>query len=293
VTWMSALAREPLMRFAALGTALFLVFHFVQGRSSDDSTTIVVTRGEISQLADTFQRLNQRSPNRDELQQIIEQYVRTEILARQARALGLERDDVLIRRRLTQKLEFLLQSMAMAQAPTEDELRAFLREHSERYWVDSKTTFQHIFFSRARRGSATEAAARRCLAEIEGGHSDGAHHAGDFFLLGYQFPSTTSTEVARDFGEKFAETLEDAPLNKWSGPVESGFGWHLVFVSARVSKRLPALAEILEAVRRDWSAAHAQSFMADAYREARTHYLVRVEPTTNQVSPVDREAPTR
>jgi hypothetical protein len=282
VTVVRALAAEPLIQFALLGATLFLLFHVFHGRAIDDSTTITVTQGEITQLAETFRKLNQRAPSHDELQRMIDEFVRTVVLARQAIALGLDRDDVLIRRRLTQKLEFLLQSMAIAQAPTEEELRRFLSEHSERYWVDSKIAFRHIFYSRARRGLAAEATAHRRLGGIEAEDAQRTLDAGDSFLLGDQFPLTARTEVARDFGGMFAEALDHVPLQHWSGPVESSFGWHLVFVSARVPRRLPPLAEIREAVTRDWSAAHAQSYVANEYRQARAHYTVLVEAPRNQ-----------
>jgi hypothetical protein len=272
--WRRAL-REPLLHFAVLGAGLFVLFAVVGG---DDpaSRRVVVGRGALENLAAAFERTWQRPPTRAELEGLVADHVRETILAREAKALGLDEDDVIVRRRLRQKIELLAASLAESAEPSEADLEAWLREHADRWRVEPRVSFRHVYLSRERRGAATDADAARLLGELAAGSADPAT-AGDPLLLPAALVDAPLPDVARQFGGDFAARVGALELGRWNGPVESGYGVHLVRVDAREDGRLPALGEVRDAVLRDWQAAQAEAAREAHYRALRERYTVVIE----------------
>jgi hypothetical protein len=276
--WAKRLLGEPLVQFFALGAALFGL-HALVGRPDDTgSSRIVVTPGQIDHLATTFARTWQRPPSGRELQGLIDDYVREEVYAREAAGLGLDRDDTVIRRRLRQKMEFVTEETAAPPAPTDDDLRAWLAAHPEPYRLEPRLAFRQVLVSRDRRGDAAEADARALLERLTAAGPDGALDvAGDSMLLPRDVPLASRGEIARQFGEGFAAALAERETGKWVGPIESGYGLHLVFVRQREEGRTPGLDEVRDRVARDWTSARRQEAMEAAYRRLRDRYTVVVE----------------
>jgi len=268
------LLREPLVHFLALGAALFALFAAVGRDEGGADRRIVVAAGAVEHLAAVFERTWQRPPTPVELEGLVADHVREEILYREAVALGLDRDDVIVRRRMRQKLELLAEGLGRSVEPSDEELAAFLAAHAERYRVEPRVAFQQLYLSRDRRGPAAGADAARLLARLR---------AGDPAALGDPLPLPATlrdaplSEVGRQFGARFAERLATLPIGEWSGPVESGYGPHLVRVEARSEGRVPALAEVREAVARDWQGARAEAAAEELYRTLRSRYQVVVE----------------
>jgi hypothetical protein len=266
---------EPLAQFFLLGAALFGLHALLGSPDESASPRIEVTAGQIDHLATTFARTWQRPPTERELQALIDDYVREEIYAREAAALGLDRDDVVIRRRLRQKMEFLTEETAAPAAPTDADLQAWLAQHPDAYRVEPRLAFRQLLVSRDRRGDAAEADARALLERLKGTGPDGALDvAGDSILLPRDVPLSSESEIARQFGEGFAAALAESATGKWVGPIESGYGLHLVFVQRREEGRLPALDEVRERVARDWTSARRQEAIEAAYRKLRDRYTV-------------------
>ena len=183
----------------------------------------------------------------------MEDHIREEILYREAIAMGLDRDDTIIRRRLRQKMEFLPQDLVEQAEPTEEELRTYLRENPDAFQVESRVTFQQIYLNRERRGAAVETEARRLLADLQsnGGPVEPLVLS-DPILLPHDFQLLSVSEIARLFGQEFASRLSEIEPGGWSGPVTSGYGLHLVRVGERLPARMPELSEVRKAVERDW-----------------------------------------
>ena len=159
--------REPLVHFLVLGAGIFLLAALVGESDQDQPDQIVVSVGQIDRLVETWQRTWQRPPTQVELEGLVEDHIREEILYREAIALGLDRDDTIIRRRLRQKMEFLPQDLVDQVGPTDAELRTYLRENADAYQVETRVSFQHIYLNLERRGTAAEGDARRLLAELK------------------------------------------------------------------------------------------------------------------------------
>jgi hypothetical protein len=193
-------------------------------------------------------------------------------------ALGLDRDDTIIRRRLRQKMEFLSDDVAALAEPTDDELSAYLQAHADTFRVQRQFTFSHVYLNPEKHGETLSRDTAQLLAQLNqaGGKAD-VSALGDSFLLEHTFASAPGNEVAKQFGEKFAATLGDLAPGQWQGPVESGYGVHLVFVSERTEGRLPALSDVRDAVRREWANTRRLEANEKFYQELLKRYVVTIE----------------
>jgi hypothetical protein len=271
-----AILREPLVHFLALGAGLFLLYGLFGQEAGERSDRIVVTEAQIEGLAALFERTWRRPPTAAELDGLIADHIKEEILYREALALGLERDDLVIRRRLRQKMEFVSEDFADQAEPTEDELRAFLTEQPDRFRIPDRISFVQVYLSPDRRGEAARGDAERLLVALNAGASEPAE-AGDPFLLEQDHRNITTYEVERLFGRAFAARLAELPLGRWSGPVESGYGLHLVLVRERIEGALPDLDQVRDAVAREWQAARRQEASDALYEKLRAGYDVTIE----------------
>jgi parvulin-like peptidyl-prolyl isomerase len=277
-TMLKKLLREPLVHFLFLGVVFFLAFSLVNKRTSGDTRRIVVTLGEIEHLQDTFTRAHQRRPDEEELTELVRDFVREEIYYREALALGLDRDDAPIRQRLRQKMEFISEDVAAQTEPTEDQLRSYLNSHPDKFRVDQHFTFSQIYLDTARRGRRLKADAQQMLAELnKAGTIGDVSQMGDPFLLDQNSQDVSARDVARDFGEKFAAVLIELPVGNWQGPIESGLGMHLVYVSKRTDGRIPQLNEVRDAVRREWANEYRVEANETFYKGLRKRYTVTVD----------------
>jgi hypothetical protein len=238
--------REPLFHFLVLGAALFLV-HAVASDvfSTDASRQIAITEAEIEFLAAGFGRQWQRPPTADELRALVDGRVREEVLYREALAVGLDQNDVVVRRRMVQKMELLSEDLATLADPTDTELQAFFQERREEYRVPPRISFSHVYFNTDRRGPAAEEDARRALAELRAATPPPlrAPERGDRFMLPHDYALRSPREVQQTFGARFAETLFELEPG-WHGPVVSGYGIHLVYIGERVDDRIPEYGEV-------------------------------------------------
>ena len=271
------LLREPLVHFLILGAMLFGVFALLGERSSARTGQIVVTPGHIEHLTVSFTRTWQRPPTAPELAGLIEDYIREEVLYREAVAMGLDRDDTIVRRRLRQKLEFLTEETAETAPPADAELQTFLQQHADAFRVEPRLAFQHVYLSRDRRGDAIDTDARELLAQLTTGATTDTAALGDPFLLPHAFVLLSRNEITRLFGDAFATQLQHLEPGHWVGPIESAYGLHLVFIHERTDGRLPALDEVRQAVQREWLAARRKELNEQFYQHLRARYTVVVE----------------
>jgi hypothetical protein len=266
-----------LLHFLVLGAALFGLFSIVAKKEVGVPTTVVVSASRVATIADRFARTWRRAPTEEELQGLVEDYIRDEILYREGRAAGLDRDDFVIRRRVRQKMEFLAEDMAAVE-PSDEELVAYLSSNPERFRTDDRLTFHQVFLSATRRGGALDGDAKR-IAETLVPTSAPVDMAaiGDPFLLGESFREISRSEVARTFGEGFSQQLSSVQPGRWQGPIMSSFGAHFVFVDEHVGGGLPPLDSIRNAVRREWQNTRQLEAEQRLYRSLRERYQIVVE----------------
>ena len=271
--------REPLLHFVLLGAAMFVIYGLVSQERVGKPGHIIITQGKIDNLAATFARVWHRPPADQELEGLIRDYVREEVLYREALALGLDRDDTVIRRRLRQKMEFVSEDFAAQAEPSDDDLRAYLQAHPEAFAAEPRVTFRQVYLDPLRRGAHLARDTDRLLAELRhiSNTADPAE-LGDAFLLPHRFERVSTAEVRTIFGETFAAGLSTLTPGQWQGPIPSGYGVHLVHVSERTAGRIPELAEVREAVRREWANARRLEANKRFYEGLLERYTVTIEP---------------
>jgi hypothetical protein len=270
--------REPLLHFLLLGAGLFLLYHWVRGGETSAPGEIVVTEARAEALAENFAKTWMRPPSAQELRGLVDDYVKDEVFYRESIAIGLDRDDTVIRRRLRQKMEFVSEDVAESRKPTEAELQQFLDAHADKFVSAPTLTFQQVFLSTDRRGASARGEAEKLLSALQSGKgpADPAE-AGDPTMLPPSMEQATPQEIANTFGEAFSADVESAPVGQWTGPYESAYGLHLVRVATRTPAKQPTLAEIRPSVLREWQAAQRQQVNDAFYDSLRSKYDVRYE----------------
>lgn len=268
------LLREPLVHFLLLGAALFIWFELTRDAPVIASDAIEVTSGLLEHLVTGFERTWQRPPNDEELLKLVQDQVRDEVFYREAVALGLEKDDTLIRRRLRQKLETMQTETAEPPAATEAELQAYFSAHTARYEQPPAVAFDQVFVDPS---ASSDAAAQRRgkLAQLQSGEADPAA-IGDASPQPAHFELTAQPLLALAFGEAFVDALTQIKPGVWTGPVESKLGLHLVRVNQTANARVPELGEVRDAVERDWKSEQLRQIRDEMFRELQERYPVTV-----------------
>lgn len=256
--------RDPLLAFLALGAAIFAGGALLGG--AGDGQTIHVDQAEINRLQEQWRAQLGRAPSADELAGLIEQFVREEIYYREALRLSLDQGDVIVRRRLVQKLTFLTEDIATSQPPGEAELLAFYNANPERYRLPTRYSFRHRYFSMDRRADA-KADALAALADPS--------LPADPFMLQRAYAERSLREIGDSFGRDFAAALANLAISPdWQGPLRSAYGWHLVQVEKALPEALPPLAQVQARVANDLSAERREQANAAYYKQLRSRYQV-------------------
>ncbi len=272
------LLREPLLHFLLIGAALFLLYGALNRGVSDAPRDIVIPDSRVEALAENFATVWMRPPTPVEIKGLIDDYVAEEIYYREAIAMGLDQDDTVIRRRLRQKMEFISEGVADAAEPTDAELQAYLDRHPGKFALPAQLSFRQVYFSPDRRGEAARRDAERLLAELQAGRGPAdLAEAGDPTLLPPGMEAATPQDIAGAFGEEFAAQVEEAPEGQWTGPLQSGYGLHLVRVEARTAGKASTLAGIRPIVERELMSERRRELNAAFLDGLRRKYDVRVE----------------
>lgn len=271
----NALLREPVLQFLLLGAAIYGFSHYLDERSR--FARITITQDQIRSLADNYRLQYGGLPTPQQLQALVDNSIKEEIFYRQAKKLGLDVNDEIIRRRLVQKYEFLQQDLATPAEPNESQLRQYYRQHLDRYLSPETVTFTHVYFSADARGDKGAQEAAEALASLLNHRGVArAVDQGDRFPGTADFAAVSREELARVFGrEGLAQTLFAVELNHWSAPLRSGFGWHTVYVTSRQPAKEASFPEVREAARLDY---------LDAERNRRNiEYFVKLRESFNIV----------
>jgi hypothetical protein len=276
------LFKEPLLHFLLIGAVLFLLYGWrgnsvsmPGGQAGTSTAQIVVSRDALDQMNNLFAKTWQRPPTEEEQKGLIEDIVRNEIYYREAIAMGLDRDDEVLRRRLRLKMEFILEDISAQVEPTDEDLRAFMKKHPERYLFDPQVSFRQVYVNADKRGRNAGTDAMEILAKLNAGADPDT--VGDSFLLESEVKLSPLWDISKQFGEQFSRKLLELKPDTWTGPVQSGFGLHLVFVRKRAGGRLPELKEVREVVKRDWTFERQKELKDAAYAKLRERYVVIVE----------------
>ncbi len=272
---MRRILKEPLLHFFVLGGLLFLLYVSLNRDALRAPDEIVVDQARMDALAQQYRQVWGRSPTAQELQASIDAWVREEVLFREGVQAGLDQDDTVVRRRVVQKMQFMADGMSSGEAaPSDAELQAWLDAHADDYRIAPSYAFAQVYFEPRRHGASLAQEIERVRSALEAGRQD---VAGDGSQLPATMPLVSADEVARVFGKQFADGLAGLPDGQWAGPVRSGYGEHLVRISAREAGRLPPLAEVREQVLSDLERDRNQADAERYYEGLRQRYVIKVE----------------
>jgi len=266
---MKKILKEPLLHFILIGAALFFVYQWVNPGEAETEKQIVISQGRIEQLATIFQKTWQRPPTDEELKGLVDDYILEEIYYRQAKAMGIDSDDTVIRRRLRQKFEFLTDDSAALVQPTDQELSDYLAANPYKFRQSPTYTFQQVYFNPEKHTQAEVAEELSFLRE--------GKQVGDVSLLPSAFKDARRQAVDGTFGLGFSARLDEVPIGDWQGPVRSGLGWHLIKIDSRSEGTLPDLKQIRPIVEREWSHDRRLEFRKQINDRLMKQYEIRIE----------------
>ena len=275
---MKRLSREPLVHFLLIGAVLFGVYSIIPfGRVTPlASTEIRLSAGELAQLMLLFKSQWRREPTAEEFNRLVEDKIRGEVLYREALAMGLDKGDEIVKRRMAQKMQFLSEDVAAAREPTTEQLRAWYEKNSASFAQPPRVSFRHLYFSPDRRGARARDDAAQALARLSGQPEDAtiARSLADRFMFQEHYRDRAPDSLGKEFGPQFARAVATLAPASWQGPIESGFGWHLVFVDTVIPGRVPAFEEIESDVRTAWLGEQKAQAWDKAYKAMRARYTV-------------------
>ena len=285
-------SREPLLHFLLIGAVLFGIYSWMnRGRMGiEPSKQIAVTLDDLRIMDAYFESQWHRPPTPVEFQAMVEDKIREEVLYREGLAMGLDKDDTIVKRRMAQKVQFLAEDVAAAHEPSTAELKAWFDKNPQKFALPSRYSFRHIYFSPDKRGKNAQQDAAQALTRISGQPEDSkaASSLGDNFMFQDYYGDRAPSAIAKEFGPQFAVALEKLKPGSWQGPVESGYGWHLVFIDTVIPGRIPAFEEMEPDVKTAWLAEQKSVAWQKAYADMRAKYTVLLPSVPSEAA----QAPT-
>ena len=280
------LFKEPLLQFLIIGAAIYGAYTLFASPEDDyRDNTIRVDANRINVMISEWEARWNRSPTRQEMEGLIQAYIKEDVLYRQAVAMGLNEDDPITRRRMAQKLEFLTSDLASFQQPAEGELKQFFEENLDSYRDPDLISFTQIFINPDTRGDATLVYAKQILEQVKaaGKPTEETSGLGDRLMLQNYFAAATELDIRRQLGSGFAEQVMKLEPGQWHGPVLSGYGVHLVYIHDFQEAAAPVLENVQNRVREDWLAMKRDEFNAKFLKSLKDRYQIIIEEL-----PVDR-----
>jgi peptidyl-prolyl cis-trans isomerase C len=274
--------REPMLQFVLIGAALFAIYRLSHRSAPEpsDSRKIVLTSEDVAQMTLMWRAQGRPPPTEQEIRSLLDNKIREEVLYREALAMGLDKDDTIVKRRMVQKMDFLAEDLSNLREPSPEELRTWFAKNSERFLVPGRVSFRHLYFSFDKHGKQTSNVAAEALKKISGESANSSEAAAlaDPFMFQDYYGDRSFDELAKTFGPQFARSLFTLTPGSWQGPIESGYGWHLVFVDSVTPVRVAGFEEIEADVRTQWVSAQREEIKRRMCDEMKSRYEI-VLPT--------------
>jgi len=274
---LSTLLREPLFHFLLIGAAIFLLFSQINTTEDENNQQIIITKAKIESLENAFIKAKGRQPSAEEMKQQLEYDIREQVLYREAMAMGLDKDDMIIRRRLTQKMKYLFDDLSVIAKPSETELKQFVSEHPSKFIKPATISFSQVYLEPSEHGAHLEADAKDLLEELRTTTVKDTIGFGDRSLLPYDFTNERKSDITSMFGKIFMTQAFSALINAWDGPFASAYGMHLIYIHKRTEARLPPLSEIRERVEREWMSFKQREANEIFYQSLSQRYAIIVD----------------
>ncbi len=275
---MKKILAEPLFHFLFIGTLLFVLSAVLQDSGGASRDKIVISENDRIALQANFARTWQRKPTEQELEGLVENKIRDEIAYREALALGLDQDDAYIRQRLRMKMELLLEDINSRNLPTDKELEEFLEQNREKFRQEAQISFSQVYLDVEKHKISLKQDIERLLKRLtETGTVIDLEAYGDPTMLPKSLPLTPVNVIDRQFGSGFSNHLDAAAIGTWQGPIQSGYGYHLVLVHEYTASSVPELSKIRPLVEREFLAKRRTETKDATYAKLREKYEIVTE----------------
>jgi hypothetical protein len=272
------LIREPLVHFLGLALVIFAAYGLLNQHAFSVKPRIEVDSARIEQITGLFERTWKRLPTPDELKNLIADHVNGEIYYREAQRLGLDTDDAVVRQRMRLKMDMMLDVAVDQMQPTDQELKDYLAAHAAAFRTEPSFAFEQVLLRPDLHPGTLDTDAARLLDQLQKGQLTDIAAAGDATQLPAMTPLTRQSRIAGDYGTDFATGLVNLPLGTWSGPITSGYGVHLVKLTDREDGTLPPLAEVRDAVVREWKNDRRKALEAQRLSDYMKNYEIVIDP---------------
>ena len=273
---MTKLHREPLVHFIILGALLFAGHMLWQAHISKADYTITVTAEEMERQALIFAGENRRAPTDEDLKALLFAHVEEQALMREAQRIGLGEDDTIIRRRLAQKMRFIIEDVDTPALPGDADLKSWFKANLNNFISPETRSFSHIYLSPEAHGDGLDAKAQEVLSEL-GNATQGWKALGDPFMMKRAFKSLNAVEAARLFGPNFSKELFELDGTHWQGPIESAFGLHIIQLDNVTPEVIPEFQDVRGDVENAWQKEAQRTLNQNNLKELIQKYKVKVE----------------
>ena len=272
------LVQEPIVPFLIIGAGLFGLQGVLDAKAPEGGREIFISNDQAEAMVQTFARTWQRPPSQQELEHLFDDHVRTEVFVREAMALGLDRNDAIVRRRLRQKMEFVSHGEQPLTIPSDQQLQAHLEANPERFSSETRFSFQQVFLDPTKRGEQLNRDAEAMLLQLNQADAvaDPSALGDPLAMASARWQGERRSELLAQFGSTFTDALQQQPQGRWVGPISSAYGLHLVRVSSITPAELPPLDQVREGVLRDWQDVQRQNHKESYYRNLLARYSVRL-----------------
>ena len=267
---LTPILKSPVVLSLIAGFLLFLIYSSIDDYIDRKNRRVLVSSEQVLLLAESFSRTWNRPPTESEMEAQIENHIKDEVFYREAVALGLDKSDAAVKRRLRQIMELMLDDYATV-VPSEDQLRQYLRDNPDKFRRDPIISFRQIYFT-----EENEAGARTIVNRLQNGETVDLENVGGLALIPNEFVEEDKRGIESVFGTQFTVGLLELETDRWEGPVRSAYGWHLVYVSERIDGEVPDLNEVWDEVEREWAFERRQELKEEQYRRMREKYDVTV-----------------
>jgi hypothetical protein len=272
---MHKIVKDPLIHFMVLGFIIYGVFLGVSNYQ-EEVNPIVISEGKVKQLITMYKKIWQREPNNTELDHLIQEYVLEQVAYHEGVALGLDLNDIVIMRRVRQKLDFIAEESLPRPQPTDEILQAYLNQHPDKFKQDDLYTFRHIYFDKTQQFDVVDQA-NELLATLHKTPNKDLTNIGQGYSFKPYYQATTVANIANVFGKQFSHTLASVPIQKWYGPFQSEFGSHLIYIEKRDQVTQVNLSDIRAKVLQEWEHDLRKQATADFYEQLLAKYNVTVK----------------
>ena len=267
----AGLVKEPFVHFLLLGGLIFAAYAWAN-RGQQQEDRIVIDQASLDHLKKLWEVQWKRMPSDREVGVLVDRHVRQEVFYREALQLGLDRNDEIIRKRLSQKMEAVANDLGtLMRPPTEERLQAYFVQHPDLFRLPRAYAFRQVLFLPDEAGG--KAAIEAALARLREGADIPADRR-SMLSIANKWSLTSAPDLDNAFGGDFARALDALPVRQWSGPVRSGLGWHLVFIDERADARVPAYEDVKDYVAREYAYRAELDAQDRAYRELLGKYRV-------------------